>query len=133
MHIKQLKNILLVDDMAVMRKIYKKVLTEMGFENFFEADDGIPAWKIIEEQEQKNRPIEFIVSDWNMPGMQGIDLLKKVRGNKQHKDIPFLMVTAENEPNNIKIALQAGVNNFVAKPFKPEDFKNRIISIFNKL
>ena len=124
--------VLVVDDMMTMRKIVSKNLKAIGFTDLIEADDGIPAWKILEEQLAANTPIQFVVSDWNMPGMTGLDLLKKVRGHEAMKKIPFLMVTAEGEKENIIAAVQAGVSNYIIKPFTPQTLQEKIAAIFKK-
>lgn len=123
--------ILLVDDMGTMRKIIKKIITALGFSNIHEAEDGIPAWKMIQEAAASSEPFEFIISDWNMPGMTGIDLLKNVRGNESTKKLPFLMVTAETEQANVVLAVKAGVSNYIVKPFSPDQLKQKIDKIFS--
>ncbi len=122
--------ILVVDDMSTMRKIIKNMLKKMGFTNLHEADDGATAWPMIEEAESAGIPFEFIVSDWNMPQMQGIDLLRKLRADERYKKLPFLMVTAETEQSNVVVAVKAGVSNFVVKPFSEEVLKQKIAKIF---
>lgn len=124
--------ILVVDDMSTMRKILKNMLKKIGFTNIEEADDGATAWPMIEEALGTDAPYEFIVSDWNMPQMTGIDLLGKVRGHDQLKTLPFLMVTAETEQSNVVTAVKAGVSNFVVKPFTEEILKDKIAKIFVK-
>ena len=113
--------VLVVDDFATMRRILKNILKQLGFKNLVEADDGTTAWDVLEEQS-----IDLIISDWNMPKMSGIDLLKKVRANDTYKKTPFLMVTAEAQKQNVIEAVQAGVSNYVVKPFTAE-------AIFEKL
>jgi two-component system chemotaxis response regulator CheY len=122
--------ILVVDDMATMRKIVRNMLTQMGFTNVSEAEDGIPAWEMIQEAQKTGQPFEFIVSDWNMPGMSGLDLLKNLRSNDQFKKLPFLMVTAEAEQSNVITAVKAGVSNFVVKPFSQTTLQEKIAKIF---
>lgn len=122
--------ILVVDDMATMRKIVRNMLTQMGFTNIAEAEDGIPAWEMIQEAQKTGQPFEFIVSDWNMPGMSGLDLLKNLRSNDQFKKLPFLMVTAEAEQSNVITAVKAGVSNFVVKPFSQTTLQEKIAKIF---
>jgi two-component system chemotaxis response regulator CheY len=122
--------ILVVDDMNTMRKIIKGMLQKMGCDNITEADDGNPAWSLIQEAHAAGRPFEFIISDWNMPGMTGIDLLKNVRSKDEFKKVPFLMVTAEAEQSNVVIAVKAGVSNYIIKPFNPETLKGKIDKIF---
>jgi two-component system chemotaxis response regulator CheY len=117
--------ILVVDDFSTMRRIIKNILRQLGFANIVEADDGTTAWDVL----NKDR-IEFIISDWNMPHMTGIDLLRKVRGSDEFADLPFLMVTAEAQQENIIEAVQAKVSNYIVKPFTPETLKQKIDKIF---
>lgn len=131
MGLKASMKILVIDDMATMRKIIKNMLSQMGFKNITEADDGKTALPLIEESYKTGDPFEFIVSDWNMPGMSGLDLLKKLRSTDQFKAVPFLMVTAEAEQSNVVIALKAGVSNFIVKPFSAVTLKEKVEKIFN--
>lgn len=121
---------IVIDDMMTMRKIISKMLKQIGFTNVSEADDGATAWPMIQQAAEAGEPFEFIVSDWNMPKMSGLDLLIKVRGTDGIKDTPFLMVTAEAEQSNVVKVVQAGVSNFVVKPFKPETLQEKIAKIF---
>ncbi len=121
---------LVIDDMMTMRKIITKMLKSIGFTNVQEADDGATAWPMIEAAKEAGEPFEFIVSDWNMPKMSGLDLLIKIRATEGIKDTPFLMVTAEAEQSNVVKVVQAGVSNFVVKPFKPDTLKEKIQKIF---
>ena len=116
--------------MNTMRKIIKGMLTKLGCDNLTEADDGIPAWEAIKAAHKDGKPFEFIVSDWNMPGMTGIDLLKNVRSKPEFKTTPFLMVTAEAEQANIVVAVKAGVSNYIIKPFSPDTFKTKLDKVF---
>ncbi|PIE61963.1 MAG: response regulator [Desulfobacterales bacterium] len=113
--------VLVVDDFATMRRILKNILKQLGFKNLVEADDGATAWGVLEAQE-----IDLIISDWNMPKMTGLELLKKVRANGKYKDIPFLMVTAEAQKQNVIEAVQAGVSNYVVKPFTAESISEKL-------
>jgi len=124
--------ILIVDDMSTMRKIIKNMLSQVGFTNIAEADDGATAWPMIENAIKEGRPYEFIVSDWNMPQMSGLDLLKNVRSTPGLEKLPFLMITAEAEQGNVVIAVKAGVSNFIVKPFSAQVLKEKIDRIFNK-
>ncbi|MBW2609247.1 MAG: chemotaxis response regulator CheY [Deltaproteobacteria bacterium] len=117
--------VLVVDDFATMRRILKGVLKQLGFGNIVEADDGA-----IALQELKKEKVGLIVSDWNMPNMNGLDLLKEVRGDDNLKDIPFLMVTAEGQKENVVRAVQAGVSNYIVKPFTPETFSAKLEKVF---
>lgn len=118
--------ILIVDDFATMRRIVKNILTQMGFKNFIEADDGTVAWDIL----QKENDIKLVVSDWNMPQMTGLELLKKVRADERYTDLPFLMVTAEAQKENIVEAVKNRVSNYIVKPFTPEVLHEKIEKIF---
>ena len=117
--------VLVVDDFSTMRRIVKNILRQIGFTNIVEADDGTTAWEVL----NKDR-IEFVISDWNMPQMTGIELLRKVRSSEEFADLPFLMVTAEAQQENIIEAVQAKVSNYVVKPFTAEIMKQKIDKIF---
>ncbi|MGE4505556.1 MAG: chemotaxis response regulator CheY [Desulfovibrionaceae bacterium] len=119
--------ILVVDDFSTMRKIIKNILRQLGFDNIVEADDGTTAWDVLNKDN-----IDFIVSDWNMPKMTGIELLRKVRASEEFADTPFLMVTAEAQQENIIEAVQAKVSNYIVKPFTPETLGEKIEKIFNR-
>jgi two-component system chemotaxis response regulator CheY len=116
--------ILIVDDFATMRRILKNILKQLGFKNLVEADDGTSAWDVLEGQK-----IDLIISDWNMPKMTGLELLKKVRASDNLKKTPFLMVTAEAQKQNVIEAVQAGVSNYVVKPFTAEAISDKLEKI----
>ncbi|MFQ5427418.1 MAG: chemotaxis response regulator CheY [Thermodesulfobacteriota bacterium] len=120
--------ILVVDDFATMRKIIKNLLRELGYTNVEEAEDGAMALEKLKEG-----GFNFIITDWNMPNMPGIELLKAVRQTEGIKDMPVLMVTAEAEKEKVVAAVQAKVNNYVVKPFTAAVLKEKIDSIFEKL
>lgn len=120
--------ILVVDDFATMRRIVKNLLRELGFNNTHEADDGATAWPML-----KNGDFEFVVTDWNMPQMQGIDLLKAIRADENLKHIPVLMVTAEAKREQIVLAAQAGVNGYIIKPFNGATLKEKLDKIFERM
>jgi two-component system chemotaxis response regulator CheY len=132
MALDQNSKILVVDDMSTMRKILKNMLGKMGFENVEEADDGEPAWNMVQQAQESGAPYDFIVSDWNMPVMTGLDLLKNIRADDTLKETPFLMVTAEAEQQNVVIAVKAGVSNFIVKPFSIETLKEKMGKIFGE-
>ena len=131
MAIKSDIKILVVDDMTTMRKIIKNMLTQTGFTNISEADDGATAWPMIEGAIKEGQPYQFIISDWNMPQLSGLDLLKNVRATPGLEKLPFLMITAEAEQGNVVIAVKAGVSNFIVKPFSAQVLKEKIDKIFN--
>jgi len=120
--------ILIVDDFSTMRRIIKNLLRDLGFTNTVEADDGLTALPIL-----KAGGIDFLVTDWNMPGMQGIDLLKAVRADAELASLPVLMVTAETKREQIIEAAQAGVNGYVVKPFTAVTLKAKIDKIFERI
>ena len=124
--------ILIVDDMSTMRKIIKNMMGKMGHEDLHEADDGDPAWKMIQEAQESGVPFDFIISDWNMPVMTGIELIGHLRKSEipEFKTMKFLMVTAEAEQANVIIAVKAGVSNFIVKPFSIGTLKEKIDKIF---
>ena len=121
-------SILIVDDFSTMRRIVRNLLREIGFTNFDEAEDGVQAL-----QKLHGRPFDFVVSDWNMPNMQGIDLLRAIRADGQLRHIPVLMVTAEAKRENILEAAQAGVNGYIVKPFTAETLREKLDAIFKRL
>ncbi len=120
--------ILVVDDFSTMRRIIKNLLRDLGFTNVEEADDGKTALPIL-----KTGRIDFLVTDWNMPGMTGIDLVKTVRADENLSHIPILMVTAEAKREQIIAAAQAGVNGYVVKPFTAATLKEKIEKIFERI
>ncbi|EFL50467.1 response regulator receiver protein [Solidesulfovibrio fructosivorans JJ]] len=119
--------ILVVDDFSTMRRIIKNILRQLGFNNIIEADDGSTAWETLNKDK-----VDFIISDWNMPKMPGIELLRKVRSSEEFAETPFLMVTAEAQQENIIEAVQAKVSNYIVKPFTAETLGQKIDKIFEK-
>ncbi|MGB1092400.1 MAG: chemotaxis response regulator CheY [Oceanobacter sp.] len=120
--------ILIVDDFSTMRRIVKNLLRDLGFTNTAEADDGSTALPMLQQGD-----FDFLVTDWNMPGMTGIDLLKKVREDERLRSLPVLMVTAEAKREQIVAAAQAGVNGYVVKPFTAAVLKEKIEKIFERV
>ena len=119
--------VLVVDDFATMRKIVRNILKQIGFEDITEAEDGNVALRVI-----KSEPVGLVVTDWNMPNMSGLDLLREIRGNPETSSLPVLMVTAEGLKENVLDAVKAGVNNYVVKPFTAEVLQEKIETIFKK-
>ena len=117
--------ILVVDDFSTMRRIVKNVLQQLGFTNIQEAEDGRVAFQKLQSDK-----FDFVVSDWNMPNMMGIDLLRAVRGDANLNTIPFLMVTAESQKENVIEAVQAGVSNYIVKPFTADTLEQKLKQIF---
>ena len=115
---------LVVDDYSTMRRIIKNLLHDLGYANVTEADDGNTALPLLQ-----NGSFDFLITDWNMPGMAGLDLLKAVRANDKLKKMPVLMLTAEAKREQIVEAAQAGVNGYVIKPFTAQTLKEKIDKI----
>mgnify|MGYP000592345194 CR=1 FL=1 len=120
--------ILVVDDFSTMRRIIKNLLRDLGFTNVSEADDGSTALPMLQ-----NGDFDFVVTDWNMPGMQGIDLLREIRKDDNLKHMPVMMVTAEAKKEQIVAAAQAGVNGYIVKPFTAATLKGKLEKIFERL
>ncbi len=120
--------ILIVDDFSTMRRIIKNLLRDLGFTNTEEADDGTTALPMLQTGKY-----DFLVTDWNMPGMTGIDLLKAVRNDSNLVNLPVLMVTAESKREQIIEAAQAGVNGYVVKPFTAATLQEKIDKIFERV
>ena len=117
--------ILVIDDYNTMRRIVRNLLKQLGFDNVDEAADGAEAFAKLQE-----KPFSLVISDWNMEPMTGLELLKQVRASDAgFKDIPFIMVTAESKTENVVAAKQAGVNNYIVKPFNAETLKTKISSV----
>ena len=122
-------NILVVDDMLTMRKLVIKSLKEMGFSKFVEATNGAEAYEKLSQGEA----IQLVISDWNMPQTSGLDLLKRVRAESKTAQLPFIMVTAEAEQGQIVEAVQAGVSNYLIKPFTTDALKEKLQAVAAKL
>lgn len=120
--------ILVVDDFSTMRRIIKNLLRDLGFTNIQEADDGSTALPMLQQGD-----FDFVVTDWNMPGMQGIDLLKEIRKDDNLSHLPVLMVTAEAKREQIIQAAQAGVNGYIVKPFTAVTLKEKLDKIFERI
>jgi two-component system chemotaxis response regulator CheY len=120
--------ILVVDDFSTMRRIIKNLLRDLGFNNTSEADDGLTALPMLQAGS-----FDLLVTDWNMPGMQGIDLLKAVRADPKLAHMPVLMVTAEQKKEQIIEAAQAGVNGYIVKPFTAATLKEKLDKIFERM
>lgn len=123
---------LIVDDFSTMRKVIKKALFDLGYENVLEAADGIKAYDLLEKYSNTAEPVEIVMSDWNMPNMMGIDLLKKCRLDSRYKTLPFMLITAESEQSQIIEAVRAGVSDYVIKPFSPSTLKGKLEVVFRK-
>lgn len=119
---------LVVDDFSTMRRIVRNLLKELGFTNVDEAEDGAVAWQKIQ-----GTAFDFIITDWNMPNMDGLMLLQTIRGNANYKTLPVLMITAEAKKENIIAAAQAGATGYIVKPFTAATLNEKLTKIFEKL
>lgn len=119
---------LVVDDFSTMRRIVRNLLKELGFTNVEEAEDGAVAW-----QKLQGGGFDFVVTDWNMPNMDGLTLLQTIRANPATKTLPVLMITAEAKKENIIAAAQAGASGYIVKPFTAATLNEKLNKIFEKL
>jgi two-component system chemotaxis response regulator CheY len=119
--------VLVVDDFATMRRIVKNILNQIGLKNIIEADDGSTALEVL-----KKDKVDLIMSDWNMPKVTGLGLLKAVRSDESMQDIPFLMVTAEGQKDSVIQTVQAGVSDYIIKPFTADTVKEKLERMFKK-
>ena len=120
--------ILVVDDFSTMRRIIRNLLRDLGFSNVEEADDGSTALPLL-----KSGKFDFLVTDWNMPIMEGIDLVRAIRADDNLRELPILMVTAEARREQIVAAAEAGVNGYIVKPFTAQTLEQKILKIFERL
>ncbi len=119
--------ILIVDDFSTMRRIIRNILKQLGFENVEEAENGSDAYEKLD-----GNKYDFVITDWNMPVMDGMGLLKKIRTDPAMKTLPVLMVTAEAEKDKVVAAIQAGVNNYIVKPFTADVLQEKMDKIFEE-
>jgi two-component system chemotaxis response regulator CheY len=117
--------ILVVDDSSTMRRIIKNTLMRIGHKDLLEAEDGAAAWKLMQE----NSDIDMLITDWNMPEMNGLELVKKVRAESKYEDLPIIMVTTEGGKAEVITALKAGVNNYIVKPFTPQVLQEKLEAV----
>lgn len=114
--------LLVVDDSSTMRRIIKNTLQRLGYEDIYEAENGIEAWDILD----KNSDMGVLITDWNMPEMNGLELVKKTRADSRFADIPIIMITTEGGKVEVITAIKAGVNNYIVKPFTPQVLKEKL-------
>jgi two-component system chemotaxis response regulator CheY len=120
--------ILVVDDSSTMRRIIQNTLSRLGYKDVIQAADGIEAWDAL----QSNPDIEVVITDWNMPNMNGLELVKKIRAEEKYKSLPIIMVTTEGGKKEVITALKAGVNNYIVKPFTPQVLKEKLEGVLGK-
>jgi len=114
--------LLVVDDSSTMRRIIKNTLARLGYQDILEGAVGLEGWAAIDA----NPDVEMLITDWNMPEMNGLELVKKVRADERFKDLPIIMVTTEGGKAEVITALKAGVNNYIVKPFTPQVLKEKL-------
>ncbi|WP_331775642.1 chemotaxis response regulator CheY [Sulfurospirillum sp. 1612] len=114
--------LLVVDDSSTMRRIIKNTLARLGYTDVLEAEHGVDAWQVME----KNSDIDMLITDWNMPEMNGLELVRKVRADAKYQELPIIMVTTEGGKSEVITALKAGVNNYIVKPFTPQVLKEKL-------
>ena len=119
-------SIITVDDSSTMRRIIKNTLQKLGFETILEAGNGLEALEVM----SKNT-VDMVVTDWNMPEMDGLTFVKAVRAKDEYKDLPILMITTEAAKEDILTALRSGVNNYVVKPFTPETLQEKVFKLLD--
>lgn len=117
--------LLVVDDSSTMRRIIKNTLSRLGYEDVLEGEDGLQGWSVLDT----NPDIGMLITDWNMPEMNGLELVKKVRSDTRFSDLPIIMVTTEGGKAEVITALKAGVNNYIVKPFTPQVLKEKLAAV----
>jgi two-component system chemotaxis response regulator CheY len=120
--------ILVVDDSSTMRRIIKNTLNRLGYTELFDAEDGAKAWDVL----SANPEIDVLITDWNMPEMNGLELVQKVRAEERYIDMPIIMVTTEGGKTEVITALKAGVNNYIVKPFTPQVLKEKLAAVLGE-
>ena len=117
--------LLVVDDSSTMRRIIKNTLARLGHKDILEGEDGVVGWSQLDA----NPDVEMLITDWNMPEMNGLELVKKVRADARFKELPIIMVTTEGGKAEVITALKAGVNNYIVKPFTPQVLKEKLAAV----
>ena len=117
--------LLVVDDSSTMRRIIKNTLVRLGYKDILEGEDGLQGWGVLNE----NPDVGMLITDWNMPEMNGLELVKKVRADARFRDLPIIMVTTEGGKAEVITALKAGVNNYIVKPFTPQVLKEKLAAV----
>ena len=117
--------LIVVDDSSTMRRIIKNTLARLGYKDILEGEDGVQGWAVLDE----NPDTGMLITDWNMPEMNGLELVKKVRADERFTDLPIIMVTTEGGKAEVITALKAGVNNYIVKPFTPQVLKEKLAAV----
>lgn len=120
--------LLVVDDSSTMRRIIKNTLIRLNYKDVLEGEDGVEGWDMLD----KNPDVDMLITDWNMPNMNGLELVKKVRADERFKEMPIIMVTTEGGKAEVITALKAGVNNYIVKPFTPAVLKEKLGAVIGE-
>jgi len=118
--------ILVIDDMPTIRELVRNTLKCMGFKNITEASDGEEGWQVLNQSAASGARFQLVISDWNMPKLTGLDLLKEVRGTDEWKQLPFVLLTSESERDQVTEAVLAGVSQYIVKPFSAKIFEDKL-------
>ena len=124
--------ILVIDDMPSIRDLVKSQLKSMGFQSIVEAQDGQEGLQILDKRLMDSEPIQLVISDWNMPKLKGLELLKKVRASAEFKDLPFVLLTSEAEREQVTEAVLSGVSQYIVKPFSAKIFEDKLKTVWDK-
>ncbi|MFN8790882.1 MAG: response regulator [Bdellovibrionales bacterium] len=124
--------ILVIDDMPSIRDLVKGQLKTMGYKVIFEAQDGEEALELLHKQLKDGEPVQLVISDWNMPKLKGLELLKKVRASAEFKDLPFVLLTSEAEREQVTEAVLSGVSQYIVKPFSGKIFEDKLKTVWDK-
>lgn len=124
--------ILVIDDMPSIRDLVKTQLKGMGYNTILEAQDGEEALSLLTKQHANGSPIQLVISDWNMPKLKGLELLKKVRASAEFKDLPFVLLTSEAEREQVTEAVLSGVSQYIVKPFSGKIFEDKLKTVWDK-
>ncbi len=124
--------ILIIDDMVSIRELVRSTLHTLGFKHISEAEDGEQAYKMLVDQQKTDHKIQLVISDWNMPKLSGLDLLKKLRATGEFSQLPFLLLTSEAERDQVTEAVLAGVSQYVVKPFSTKILEEKLKGAYNK-
>lgn len=124
--------ILVIDDMPSIRDLVKTQLRSMGYLTLFEAQDGEEGLSVLQKMLSDGEPIQLVISDWNMPKLKGLELLKKVRATSEFKDLPFVLLTSEAEREQVTEAVLSGVSQYIVKPFSAKIFEDKLKTVWDK-
>ncbi|MFS4457541.1 response regulator [Bdellovibrio sp. HCB2-146] len=124
--------ILVIDDMPSIRELVKNTLKALGFKNIQEAGDGEEGLKVLLSANTSGYPIQLVISDWNMPKMKGLDLLKQIRSTVEFANLPFVLLTSESERDQVTEAVLAGVSQYIVKPFSAKIFEDKLKVAYSK-